>query len=127
MSSSTKEAKLVLLGSIKTRILSIMKELKPILMFRYLVEKPLKVMQSKFYKQFTHLEINKIVTRSKSSIEENMYSSILCLMYLFSIFSYPEFDLDKWLRAKIVCNIHQSLNSKDKFSMPCYCLYLIGT
>ena len=56
-----------------------------------------------------------------------MHSTILCLTYLISIFSYLEFDPVKWMRDKITWSMHQNINFKSSFISPCWYLYLNET
>ena len=74
-----------------------------------------------------NIENGESITKASSSIEEIIYSTILCLTYLLSILSYPEFDPNKWMRAKVTWSMHQNINYKASFISPCWCLYLIKT
>ena len=128
ISKLTQESKLVLSTNIKKRINYLVNELKNVLMFRYLIEKDLHEIQSKYWLFLYFYRIkNKLVIRNNNLTEELCYLTIWWLMYIFTLLKVPEFDIDKWMRAKLICRIHNVEEKKLGLVKPCCCLYLLQT
>ena len=76
---------------------------------------------------YISIEQNKLAIRNDNLTEELCYLTIWWLMYIFTLLKVPEFDIDKWMRAKLICRIDNVEGKKLGLVKPCCCLYLLQT
>ena len=114
---ASQETKLEIIHRLKLLLQTYIRELKPYIQFRYLIEKKISenLLESETAQSLSDFQ------------EDSCYFLVCCLMYLYSILRHPMFDIDANMRAKMIWEKHSPSGKNTMKNIGCNWLYFIQT
>ena len=115
ISEASQETILEIIHRLKLLLQTYIRELKPYIQFRYLIEKKISenLLESETAQSLSDFQ------------EDSCYFLVCCLMYLYSILRHPMFDIDANMRAKMIWEKHSPSGKNTMKNIGCNWLYFI--